>query len=149
MQNNSYWRYVSNLAGYFSKAKWDGIQTRYIHKHKSEQTLVRCEKNTWLNSAHSCVYECCLSHFAFEKEPTTYGYTRQVVWRPPPLSPPPLSLSHHVFFTNIYFWKSCWVERIHWTDKNWRAFHLAILIIAIWTDVLKHGWFLLPRTLLL
>ena len=38
-----YWPYVLNLAGSFSKAKWHRIQTTYIHKHKSEQKLVRCE----------------------------------------------------------------------------------------------------------
>ena len=37
MQNNLYWPYVLNLAGSFSKAKWDEIQT---------QGLVRCEMNT-------------------------------------------------------------------------------------------------------
>ena len=46
MQNNGYWPYVSNIAGSFSKAKWDEIQTTYIYKRKSEQKLVRCEINT-------------------------------------------------------------------------------------------------------
>ena len=37
MQNSSYWPYVLNVAGSFSKAKY---------KHKSEKKLIRYEINT-------------------------------------------------------------------------------------------------------
>ena len=46
MQNSSYWPYVSNRAGSFSKAK--RTMYRHAHKlrHKIEQKLVSCERNT-------------------------------------------------------------------------------------------------------
>ena len=39
MRNSSYWPYVSNLAGSFSKAKWTVYIHAHKHKHKSGQKL--------------------------------------------------------------------------------------------------------------
>ena len=44
MQNNGYWPYVSNLV-LSQRQNETGNKHTFIHEHKSEQKLLRCEMN--------------------------------------------------------------------------------------------------------
>ena len=48
MQNSSYWAYVLNLAGSFSKAKWTIYM--YIHAHKLKHKFVYLVHNYFVKT---------------------------------------------------------------------------------------------------